>query len=276
MSVRAKTQSLANYTRAEFLRILGSQSYWLYHAGVLFIVLLFGVDLFFVARPTTIQPGAGIAGYPFLFYAIWERLLPLGLVICTSVFWAAADSQHGMIRVVAAQPLTRGEYVVGKHAAIGAHAVVLILSVAASELVVCVLLGGVRQVTAAAVVAVATSTLYAAAVALGFSILAVAVALMRRTIGSGLVGMLVAFVLLGVMSYSASGTILQDYVPLRYYFLPCRSLVELLPGGPHSYSRALALAASASIWRFAATSVAMSVICVAGAAAYCASRDITE
>jgi len=266
---------LLRFANAEFCRIGGSRSYWIYHVGVLFVVLLFAADLFLLARPAQIPPGAGMSGYPWLFVLIWERMLPLGLVICTSVFWAAADSQHGMIRVVATQPLSRTDYVVGKQLAIGGHAVCFALSVAFSEVIACLVLGGTGGVTRATTTAVAASTCEAIAVMLLFVVLSTSMGLVRRTIGSGLVAMLVVFTVFGITWSAASDTV-REYLPPRYVMLPFRGLADVLPSGAYSFTRLLNDALDASFWRLAITALATCVLSIGAAALHAHYRDISE
>ena len=115
---------------------------------------------------------------------------------------------------------------------------------------------------------------YAAAIALMFSWISIAVALIRHTIGSAVVGMLVAFVLLGLISYSLSGTAFKDFAPLRYLVLPVRALTTT--EGAHSYSTSVAMAASLSLWRFVVTALGVTTLFVGSALAHLQLRDVTE
>ena len=47
MSLHVRPRRLLYYAAAEFRRILGSRSYWLYHTSILFVTLLFAFDLYF-------------------------------------------------------------------------------------------------------------------------------------------------------------------------------------------------------------------------------------
>lgn len=274
MSLHVRTKRLLYYAAAEFRRILGSQSYWLYHGSILFVTLLFAFDLFFLAKPSSVEPGVGISGFTFIFFEIWVRGLPLCLVVCTSVFWAASDSQHGMVRVVLTQPITRLEYAIGKLLAVGVHTVVLVLSVVLSQVVACLALGGVRGLTLGTLAPVAASMLYAAAIAVMFSWISVAVALIRHTIGSAVVGMLVALAVLVLVSYSLSGTAFRDFAPLRYVLLPMRALATA--HGGHISSTSVSFAASLSLWQFGVTALGVTGVFVCSALAHLQFRDVTE
>jgi ABC-type transport system involved in multi-copper enzyme maturation permease subunit len=274
MSLHLRPTRLLRYATAEFRRILGSRSYWLYHASILFVALLFAADLFLIAKPASIPPGFGMGGFTHVLFEIWIRGLPLCLVICTSVSWAASDSQHGMVRVVLTQPISRPEFVIGKLLAIGVHNIVLVVSIVLSELIACLVLGGVRGLSLGALAPVAVSMTYAAAVVLVFSWASIAVALIRRTIGSAAVGILVAVFLLALLSYGVSDTAYKEFAPLRYLVLPFRALATT--EGRHNYDSSVAFAASLSLWRFCLTALGMTVVFVGGALVHLQRRDVIE
>ncbi len=105
-----------------------------------------------------------------------------------------------MVRVGCHEPPTRVEYLLGKWSGIGAHIVLFTTALVVSELAWTGLYSGFRGIRAADVASIARFAFDLSVLILAISVVAMAAASCRRTVGSGIVTALMAFILLAVMT----------------------------------------------------------------------------
>lgn len=147
---------------------------------------------------------------PMLFYVVGKMMLFPAAVLAFAAFWATVDSQYGMVRVVGAQPLSRIEYLLGKWLGISGHVVLVTVALILSLVGWAVLYSGVRGIGAQEVVMLLRFSVELLALTLAIGGVGLATASFRRTIGSGLVTAMIAFIGLSVMMMPSSGVAGRD------------------------------------------------------------------
>jgi hypothetical protein len=110
-----------------------------------------------------------------------------------------------------------------------------------------------------------------AVLTLAISVVAMAAASCRRTVGSGIVTALMAFILLGVMTMLPFDVLSPRFILLRYFFYPLQELTVPMSTGADSPFRRPEFLTS-----FYSVAVATPLLFALPAALYFRSRNIVE
>jgi hypothetical protein len=130
---------------------------------------------------------------------------------------------------------------------------------------------GFRGVGAADVVRVGRFAFDLAVLIVAISVVAMAAASFRRTVGSGIVTALMAFILLAVMTMLPFDVLSPRFILFRYFFYPLQELAAPLNAGADSPFRRPEFLTS-----FYAVAVATPLLFAVPAIAYFRKRDIVE
>jgi hypothetical protein len=265
-------QRCAAVARAEFLKIWASKIPLVILAALPVGTYLFIFELYHVERMGERLPiENAVQALPFVFKATWGTLLFQAAILTFAAFWMTVDSQYGMIRVGSCQPLTRIEYLLGKWAGIGAHIVFFTTALVLSELAWTGLYSGLRGIRAADLASVTRFAFDISVLILAISVVAMAAASSRRTVGSGIVTALMAFILLAMMTMIPFDVLSPRLILLRYFFYPLQDLpAQLGHGGDSPFIRPPFLTS------FYSVAAATSALFALPAALYFRQRDIVE
>jgi ABC-type transport system involved in multi-copper enzyme maturation permease subunit len=207
---------------------------------------------------------------PILFFVFWKLMLFPAAVLAFTAFWATVDSQYGMVRVVGAQPLSRIEYLLGKWLGISGHVVLVTVALILSLVGWAVLYSGVRGIGAREVVMLLRFSVELLALTLAIGGVGLATASFRRTIGSGLVTAMIAFIGLSVMTMLPFDVLPPRFVFVRYFFFPMQEFPSPFPGRDSIFLRLYSLS------DFYTVVLATPLILAIPAILYFRRRDITE
>ncbi len=262
----------AAVARAEFLKIWASKIPLVILAALPVGTYLFIFELYHVERMgERLAIENAVQTLPFIFFATWKTLLFQAAMLTFAAFWTTIDSQYGMVRVGCCQPLTRLEYLLGKWSGIGAHIVIFSAALVLSELFWTGLYSGVRGIRAADVASVTRFTFDFSVLILAISFVGMAAASCRRTVGSGIVTALMAFILLAMMTMLPFDVLSPRLILLRYFFYPLQDLpAQFSHGGDSPFVRPSFLTS------FYPVAAATSALFALPAALYFRRRDIVE
>ncbi len=265
-------QRCAAVARAEFLKIWASKIPLVILVALPVGTYLFVLELYHVERAgERLAFENAIQALLLTFKATWTSLLFQAAILTFAAFWTTVDGQYGMVRVGCCQPLTRLEYLLGKWTGIGAHIVIFTTALVASELAWTGLYSGFRGIRAADVAPVARYTFDLAVLMLAISVVAMAAASCRRTVGSGMAAALMAFLLLAFMTMLPFDLVSPRFILLRYFFYPLQDLpARLSQGGDSPFLRPPFLTS------FYPVALATSGLFAVPAAWYFRMRDIAE
>jgi ABC-type transport system involved in multi-copper enzyme maturation permease subunit len=262
----------AAVARAEFLKIWASRIPLVILVALPVGTYLFILELYHVERMSDhVAIGNAVQALPIVFKATWGTLLFQAAIMTFAAFWTTVDSQYGMVRVGCCQPVTRIEYLLGKWLGIGCHIVLFSTALVASELAWTGLYSGFRGIRAADVASVAWFALDLCVLTLAISVVGMAAASFRRTVGSGIVTALMAFLLLAFMTMLPFDMLSPRFVLLRYFFYPLQDLALPLSAGPDSPFRRPEFLTS-----FYSVALATPLVFAMPAVAYFSRRDIVE
>jgi hypothetical protein len=257
---------------AEFLKIWASKIPLVILAALPVGTYLFIFELYHVERAHEhVALSNAVQALPFVFEATWGTLLFQAAMLTFAAFWTTVDSQYGMVRVGCCQPLTRVEYQLGKWSGIGAHIAIFSMALVLSELFWTGLYSGFRGIRMADIASVASFAFDLSVLILAISVVAMAVASCRRTVGSGIVTALMAFILLAVMTMLPFDVLSPRLILLRYFFYPLQDLpAQLSHGGDSPFIRPPFLTS------FYSVALATPALFALPAALYFKKRDIVE
>jgi ABC-type transport system involved in multi-copper enzyme maturation permease subunit len=193
---------------------------------VMFLAIyLFVFQLFYVEGVTEHWPVPNAYyAVPLLFYATWGKTILIFMFLAAfSVYCVTVESQYGMIRVLCAQPLARWQYVVGKHAAISCHVVLLTASYVLSLFIWATVQAGLRGFTFDQGLSLYGFFSRVLIYSLGVSCISISIALLRKTMISALVTTAFAFFGLALLTMYRSLEFGQ-YHFVRYYFAAMENL----------------------------------------------------
>jgi ABC-type transport system involved in multi-copper enzyme maturation permease subunit len=262
----------AAVARAEFLKIRASKIPLVILVALPVGTYLFILELYHVERMSDhLAIGNAVQALPLVFKATWGTLLFQAAMLTFAAFWATVDSQYGMIRVGCCQPVTRTEYLLGKWSGISAHIVLFCLALVVSELLWTGIYSGLRGVGAADAVRVARFACELTVLIVAISVVAMAAASFRRTVGSGIVAALIAFILLAVMTMLPFDVLSPRFILLRYFFYPLQELAAPMTTGADSPFRRPDFLTS-----FYAVALVTPLLFALPAVAYFRKRDIVE
>jgi ABC-type transport system involved in multi-copper enzyme maturation permease subunit len=207
---------------------------------------------------------------PMLFYVVWKMMLFQAAVLAFAAFWATVDSQYGMVRVVGAQPLSRVEYLLGKWLGISGHVVILTIALIVSVVGWAAIYSGVRGIGARELMMLLRFSVEILALTVALGGVGLATASFRRTIGSGMVTAMVAFIGLSVMMMLPFDVLPPRFVFVRYFFFPMQEFPSPFPGGDNIFLRLYSLS------DFYTVVIGTPLILAIPAILYFRRRDITE
>jgi len=157
---------------------------------------------------------------PVLYFAVWKMMMFQAAVLAFAAFWATVDSQYGMVRVVGAQPLSRLEYQVGKWLGISGHVAVVTIALIGSVVGWAAIYSGVRGIGLQDVAMLLRFSVELLVLTLALGVVGMVTASFRRTVGSGMVTALLAFIALAVMTMIPFQILPPRFVFVRYLFFP--------------------------------------------------------
>jgi ABC-type transport system involved in multi-copper enzyme maturation permease subunit len=262
----------AAVARAEFLKIWASNLPLVILVALPIGTYLFVLELYHVERLSQHLPiQNAFQALPVVFKAMWATLLFQAAILTFAAFWTTVDGQYGMIRVGCRQPVTRIEYLSGKWAGIGAHIVLFSTALVASELAWTGLYSGFKGTRAADVASVAWFALDLSVLTLAISVVGMAAASFRRTVGSGIVTALMAFLFLAFMTMLPFDLLSPRFILLRYFFYPLQDLaLPLVVGADSPFHR------PAFLKSFYSVALATPLLFAVPAMVYFSRRDIVE
>jgi ABC-type transport system involved in multi-copper enzyme maturation permease subunit len=224
-ALSAALSSLARQAGAEFRKIAAARMTLVFLLALPAGTYLFAFDLYHVERAAErIALPNLFDAVPLLFFASWKAMLFQLALVAFAAFWTTLDSQYGMIRVACSQPVSRSTYLLGKWLGIGGHVVILSAVYVLCHLLWGALYAGFRGMGPAEWTALARFAAEALAFALALTWVGMAAASFRRTVGSGIVTAVMAFVLLALMTMLPFSLVPPRFVFMRYFFF---SLGEL-------------------------------------------------
>ena len=188
-----------------------------------------------------------------------------------AAFWATVDSQYGMIRVACSQPVSRLEYVLGKWCGIMMHVAIFTVMLIASELAWAGIYSGILGVQGRDVASVASFAVELVTIVVAITSIGLAVASCRRTVGSGIVTAIMAFILLAFMTMLSFRVIAPQFVLMRYFFFPFGELRNPFP--TNADSPFIRVHSTAEFYRIALVTPLLFVL---PALLYFRNRDIVE
>lgn len=258
--------------RAEFAKIWSSRIPAVVLAVLPIGTWLFAAELYHVERVGERLAGAGsLAGLALLFFAAWKTLLFQAAMLAFAAFWTTVDSQYGMIRVAACQPITRLEYLAGKWTAISGH-----VALCTAVFVACLVgwtgvYSGLGSVTASGWGAIGCFAVEVIVFTVALALTASAAASLRRTVGAGLVTAVMTLIGLTFMTMLPFDVVRPDWVLMRYFTFPLGELPNPFPlRGDSPFVRVH------SAWQFYRTAaITVLVFAIPALVAY-QRRDVTE
>jgi hypothetical protein len=216
--------------RAEFVKIWASRFPAIVLAVLPVGTWLFAVELYRVEDVTGRLPGAdAFAVLPILFFAAWKTLLFQAAMLAFAAFWTTVDSQYGMIRVAACQPITRVEHLAGKWVAIGGHVALCAAAFAACLVAWTGVYSGWSGLGPGRWLALGRFATQVIAFSVAISIIGAAVASLRRSVGAGLVTAALAIIGLGLMTMLPFRVMPPGWVLMRYFSFPLGELPNPFP-----------------------------------------------
>lgn len=262
----------ARAARAEFLKIWASRIPLVILVALPVGTYLFVFELFHVERAAERLPLMhAVAALPLVFFATWKSMLFQAAILTFAAFWATIDSQYGMVRVGRCQPLSRTEWLLGKWAGITAHVVIFSLALVVSELAWAGCYVGLRGIRAADLALLSRFSFDLSVLTAALGIVAMAAASCRRTVGSGIVIALMAFIFLAFMTMVPLDVVSPRLILMRYFFYPLQDLAGPLTAGSDSPFRRPPFLTS-----FYTVAVVTSALFAIPAALYSTRRDIVE
>jgi ABC-type transport system involved in multi-copper enzyme maturation permease subunit len=215
-------------------------------------------------------PGAFVA-LPVLFFAVWKTLLFQASMLAFAAFWTTVDSQYGMIRVAACQPITRVEYLAGKWLAIAAHVGLCTAAFVCWVVGWAVVYSGVHGMSLAQWAAIGRFAAEVMVFTVTLALVAAAAASLRRTVGAGLITAAMSVIGLAFMTMLPFDFVSPDWVLMRYFTFPLGELPNPFPGETDS-----PFVRVHSVGQFLRAAAATVLAFVLPALVYYQRRDITE
>jgi ABC-type transport system involved in multi-copper enzyme maturation permease subunit len=263
---------LAAVVRAEFLKIWASRIPALIIAVVPAGTWLFALELYHAEALAEHRPDLdAFAALPLLFFAAWKTLLFQAAMLAFAAFWTTVDSQYGMIRVAACQPISRVEHLAGKWVAIAAHAGVCTAAFVASLVCWAGLYSGFGGFAPDRWGALARFGAEVIAFTVALTLIAAAAASLRRTVGAGLITAAMTVIGLAFMTMLPFDVLAPQWVLMRYFGFPLGELPNPFPANVDS-----PFVRVHSAGQFALTAALTTAAFMLPALAYYRRRDIVE
>lgn len=261
----------AAMTRAEFLKIWASRIPLVILVALPLGTYLFVLELYEIEGIADRIPGNGFDTLPVLFFATWKTAIFQMAMLTFAAFWATLDSQYGMVRVACCQPINRVEYVLGKWTAIMAHVAIFTVMLIASEVAWTGIYSGIGGIHSGEVAALARFGAEVTAFTVATTLIGMAAASFRRTVGSGIVTAIMSFILLAFMTMVSFRVIAPQWVLMRYFFFAAGELNNPFPASADSpFVRAH------SLFEFYRAALITPLLFILPALIYFRNRDIVE
>lgn len=260
---------------AEFTKIWALRLVIGAYVGLVFFTLLIAIQLFHYERLTenyhllgVHEPLNPVIAAGFLLYGAWGKLaiLPLFLIIL-GVYSVAVESQYGMTRIVATQPLSRLRYAASKFLALALHAALIGFLFCGMLLGWAFVFTGFRRASREQWIAFLLCAGLMMVMCIAWTCISAAAALFRRSLLGATVaafGVLIAFVWMTISNNSFGA-----YNWIRYYAYPLHFALPLSWHGEYPN-------AGEPIWKYLFTMLATPTVIFALSSAYFSQRDITE
>jgi len=258
--------------RAEFTKIWASRIPLVILLAVPALNYLFVFELYHAERVTEHMPIKNLLDtMPIVFFGMWKTVLFQAAMLTFSAFWTTVDSQYGMIRVGCCQPVSRVEYLLGKWCGISAYVAIFTVGFAAAQVAWTGLYSGFHGVGAAGVGSLVMFTLELTVLMVAVSSATMAAASFRRTVGSGIVTALLAFIFLAIMTMLPFRLVSPRFILFRYFSFPLGELPNPYPTAADSpYHRIH------SMVDFLRVAIATPFLFIIPAVLYFRKRDIVE
>ena len=260
----------AEFTKTWALRLVPGG-----YVGLVVFTLLISIQLFHyehVAEAYKLgglhEPLNALIASGLLLYAAWGKLaiLPLFLIIF-GVYSVAVESQYGMLRIAATQPLSRLRYAISKFLALGVHGALI-------GFVFCWLLLGwafvfthFRNGSRDQWIAFLSCAGLMMVMCIAWTCISAAAALFRRSLLGAVVvafGVLVLFVWMTISNNSFGA-----YNWIRYYSYPIHLALPLSWQGGYPNT-------GEPVWKYLLTLLGTPAVIFALSSVYFSRRDITE
>jgi ABC-type transport system involved in multi-copper enzyme maturation permease subunit len=228
-------------------------------------------ELFHVEQMgSRLQLEHALDAFPLLFVAVWKMLIFQVAVLAFSAFWTTVDSQYGMVRVVGTQPISRLESLLGKWMGIIAHVAIQTGGLVLSLLGWAVLYAGIGGIGWTDGMNLVRFSVQLLVFTLAVCVVGLASASFRRTVGSGIVTAVMAFIGLSVMMALPFDVLPPRLVFVRYLFFAAQEFPNPLPGDDSLFVRLY------SHSDFYLSVLGTPLLLVIPAVLYFRRRDITE
>lgn len=212
------------FVAAEFRKIFAFRMALYSYAFIFATTFLYMTYVYYVEElPKHLSVTSAYAILPLLFFATWKSLLLHMFVVAFAVHCVTVESQYGMIRVVAAQPLKRSEYVFGKYVAVSAHVALIAGVYLASLAFWSVAYSNSLGVTADHLGNLARFSLRIVLLMLGVAWISISISFLCRTQMSALVIAGISFMTLGLLTTWRAQT-LGQYHFVRHFMAPLREV----------------------------------------------------
>lgn len=262
----------AAVARAEFLKMWASRIPLIIILAIPAGMYLFVFELYHVERIAShLRIENAFDALPLLAFTVWKTMFLQAAVLLFAAFWTTVDSQYGMIRVVCCQPITRLEYLLGRACAGTLHIASFVVAFVGSLVAWAGIYSGFRGVRVQDVLSLVPFTIELTTFVVALGAIAAAVASARRTVGSGIVAGLIAFILLALMTTIPFDVFPPRFVFMRYFFFASGELRNVFPN-----ERDAPWVRVFSEWDFYRTVLLTPVAFVLPAAIYFWRRDIVE
>jgi ABC-type multidrug transport system permease subunit len=222
---------LVRSAHAEFMKILASRMPLIFLLATPALCFIVVFELFHIEQMgSRLELNHALEAFPLLFVTVWKMLMFQVAILAFSAFWATVDSQYGMVRVVGVQPISRIEYVVGKWIGVIAHVAIqtggLVLSLLGWAILYC----GVSGIDRSDATRLLRFSITLIVLTVAISALGLATASWRRTVGSGIVTAVLAFIGLSIMMTLPFDVFPPRFVFVRYLFFPVQEYANPFPG----------------------------------------------
>jgi len=214
---------------AEFLKIQASRFPLVILAALPAGVFLFVFELYHVEGMAQHVGPDPLRQFAVLCFTAWKTLLFQAAIVAFAAYWTTVDSQYGMIRVAACQPLTRVQYLLGKWLGIAAHVVLLTMAYILTMLMWTTLYAGWQGVDGAAAIAIVRFGVQTIVFATALTLITTATASLRTTVSAGMITALLTLILLSFAMMLPFDVMSPRFVFMRYFLFPLGELPNPFP-----------------------------------------------
>ncbi len=216
-------------TVAEFLKIRASQFPLVILAALPAGAFLFVFELYHMEGLAQHVGPDSLRQFGVLFFTAWKTLLFQATMVAFAAYWTTVDSQYGMIRVAACQPLTRMQYLLGKWIGMAAHVVLLTIAYIVTLLMWTAIYAGWQGVEGAALVAIVLFSVQTIVFTTALTLITAAAASLRTTVSAGMITALLILILLSLAMMLPFDVVSPRFVFMRYFLFPLGELPNPFP-----------------------------------------------